>query len=66
MGERDAPVNYTVYHRDTAGAPEAHNDPGGPWYFQPSDYHGGEVYSCGYPTEAAAAEAALEDAELPE
>ena len=65
MEEQAAPVNYTVYHRDTAGAPEAHDDPGGPWYFQPSDYDG-DVYSRGYPTEAAAAEGALEDAELPE
>jgi len=63
MEERDAPVNYTVYHRDTASAPWAHDDPGGPWYWRESDYDSDVMYSCGYPTEAAAAEAALEDAE---
>ena len=52
----DLPDGWTVYHRDTAGQPSAHTDHGGPWYFEPKDYNG-DVYSPGYPTREAAAEA---------
>ncbi len=53
-------TTYTVYHRSAAGDPGAHNSTRGDWYFEPSDWDGGDVYSEGYPTQRAAEEAARE------
>jgi len=48
---------WRVYHRDEAGCPEAHDDPGGPWYYTPADGEDHGVYSPGHPSPEAAAEA---------
>ncbi len=47
---------YIVYHKDQAQCPELHV--GGPYFFQPSDWNEGEIYSPGYATEAEAIDAA--------
>ena len=49
---RQAPAGWSVYHRSEAGSPELHT--GGEWFFQPDDFDGGEVWSRGYPSQAAA------------
>lgn len=54
----DPPDEWSVYHRDNAGQPEAHQGDG-PWYFQPVGYDG-DVYSRGYGSRAAAVEACWE------
>lgn len=52
---------YVVYRKAEAGAPELHK--GGPWFFEPADYDGNEVYSKGYGTRRDAVEAAYKDGE---
>ncbi len=52
---------FTVYHVSEAGDPAAHATPGGGWFYQPTGEGSGDVYSDGYPTEAAALAAAEEE-----
>lgn len=48
-----------AYHKREAGNPNIHH--GGPWFFEPAgNYSSGEVYSIGFPSLAAALEAAEE------
>lgn len=52
---------YRIYHKAEAGAPELHTT--GEWFYEPSDYAEGSVWSDGYPTEAEAREAAISEAD---
>lgn len=47
---------FVVYHKSTAGTPELHK--GGPWFYQPLDFDGGEVWSVGHRSYRAALKAA--------
>ena len=50
-------LGWRVYHCEEAGCPQAHDDPGGPWYYTPADGEDHGVYSPGHPSPEAAAEA---------
>lgn len=57
-------AEFCVYNRDDAGSPEDHE--GGPWFYQPKDFDGGEVYSEGYPSKDAAIDACLSEITEPD
>lgn len=61
MSEQELPTNWTVYHKSEAGSPESHE--GGPWFYQPDDFDGGEVWSFGYPTREEAVQACILEAD---
>lgn len=50
--------NFVVFHKENAGRSESFD--GGPWFFEPSNYEGNDVYSEGYATKEAAEHAANE------
>lgn len=51
-------MKYTVYHKSMSGMPSAHKD--GWWYYEPTGYLGGDVYSLGYNTPSSAVLALIE------
>ncbi len=46
VGEGFPVGDFIIYHKDESGYPEAHE--GGPWFFEPKDFGGGEVFSEGF------------------
>lgn len=51
---------WNVYHVSEAGDFDAHGCENGPWYFEPSDYSGGDVFSESFRTAGDALQAARE------
>lgn len=55
-------TEYRVYHTSEAGSPESHAPDS--YYYEPTDWDGGDVWSGPYPTRAAAAAAAEAEGEI--
>ena len=61
MVKDQSPDGWIVYHQSEAGDVPAHRRESGQWFYQPDDWDDGEIYSLGFPTRAAASDAAEDE-----